>query len=291
MDSGGARNKFIFSLMKLSAEIPTRWRLSDRDLNFLIAVAAPDVRDKSRLREIIAKDDDFRNSFIGDEKVFRRLMNDDRVFLKISPLLFFEILLRNAARELSRLSYTLEKTRFMRIPVFDARALGELLNQQSLIIYLADMLSSFTRIESYTVSFRIGRGIWKKVRFNDMDILSLTRFCEAVEDEYRLGLYKRIADICLFTLGIFPDYAERSYRYPLSGEMRLQIAGGAGISPEEYERKGQEFYRLAAAHQAATELDLVQVFRALYENFHKAQKPLNFIAEYYLKTKRHALFG
>jgi hypothetical protein len=209
--------------MKMSAEIPTRWILSDRDLNFLIAAAAPDVRDKSRLREIIAEDEDFRNSFIGDEKVFRRLMDDDRFFLKISPLLFFEILLRNAARELSRLSYTLEKTRFMRIPVFDAPALGELLNQQS--------------------------------------------------------------------LGIFPDYAERSYRYPLSEEMRPQIAGRARISPEEYERKGQEFYRLAAAHQAATEADLVQVFRALYENFHKAQKPLNFIAEYYLKTKRHALFG
>jgi hypothetical protein len=277
--------------MKMSAKLPGRWRLSDRDLNFLIASAAPDVKDKSRLREIIAEDEDFRNSFIGDEKVLRRLMDDDRVFLKISPLLFFEILLRNAAKELSKLSYTLEKTRFMRIPVFDTRELAELLNQQSVIIYLADMLSSFTRIESYTFSFRIGTGVWKKIRFNDMDVLSLIRFCEAVEDKYRLGLYKRIADICLFTLGIFPDYAERSYRYPLSGEIRPQIAGGAGISLEEYERKGQEFYRLAAGHQAAAELELAQIFRALYENFHKAQKPLNFIAEYYLKTKRNHLFA
>ena len=31
--------------------------------------------------------------------------------------------------------------------------------------------------------------------------------------------------------------------------------------------------------------------RALHENFQKAKKPLNFIAEYYLGTKRHALFA
>jgi hypothetical protein len=36
------------------------------------------------------------------------------------------------------------------------------------------------------------------------------------EDEYRLAFYKRIADICLLTLGIFPDFAAQNYRYPLS---------------------------------------------------------------------------
>jgi hypothetical protein len=277
--------------MKMPVQMSTRWRLSDRDLDFLIAAAAPGVRDKPGLKKVIGEDEDFRNASIGDEKVFRRLMDDDRNFLKISSVFFFEILLRHAARELSKLSYTLEKTRSMRIPVFDTRQLVELLNQQSVILYLADMLSSFTRIESYTVSFRIGKGIWKKIRFNDMDIRSLIHFCEAIEDEYRLGLYKRIADICLFVLGIFPDYAERSYRYPLSGEIRPQIAGGSKISPDEYERKGQEFYRLAAGHQAAADLDLADVFRVLHENFQKAKKPLNFIAEYYLKTKRHSLFA
>ena len=277
--------------MKMSAKIPTKWRLSDRDLDFLVETVAPSVRDKSRLKEVIGDDEDFRNSFIGDERVFRRLMDDDWSFLKISPVLFFEILLRRAAKELSKLSYTIEKTRSMSIPVFDTGELVELLQQQSLIIYLADMLSSFTRIESYTFSFRIGRGIWKKIRFNDMDITSLIPFCDALEDQYRLGLYKRIADICLFVLGIFPDYAERSYRYPFSGEIRPQIAGGAKLSPEEYEHKGQQFYKLAAGHPAAVDLDLADVFSVLYENFQKAKKPLNFIAEFYLRTKRHSLFA
>lgn len=265
--------------------------LSDRDLDFLVEAAAPDVGDKSHLKKIIREDEDFRNSFVGDENVFRKLMADDEIFFKISPSLFFEILLRKAAGALSKASYTLEKTRSMSIPVFDTRDLVELLNDQSIVAYLANMLSTFTRIESYTVSFRIRKGIWKKMRFNDMDISSLIRFSEAVEDEYRLGLYKRIADVCLFILGIFPDYAERRYRYPLSGEIRPQISAGARISPEEYEKKGQQFYRLAAEHQAAVETDLSDIFWALHENFQKAKKPLNFIAEYYLSTKRNMLFS
>ena len=78
--------------------------LSDRDLDFLIEAAASDVGDKSNLRRIIREDEDFRNLFVSDEKVFYKLMADDEIFLKISPSLFFEILLRKAARELSRAS-------------------------------------------------------------------------------------------------------------------------------------------------------------------------------------------
>lgn len=278
-------------LRKMTTKKTKRSQLSDRDMDFLVATVAADTGDKSNLKKIIRQDEDFRNSFVGDEKVFNKLMADDEIFLKISPTLFFEILLRKAAKELSRASYTLEKTGTMRIPVFDTQDLVKLLNQQSLVIYMADMLSSFTKIESYTLSFRIRKGFWKKIRFNDMDINSLINFCEVLEDEYRLGLYKRIADVCLFILGIFPDYAQLSYRYPLSGEIRPQIPGGVKISPEEYEKKGQQFYRLAAEHESAVELDLSGVFWALHENFQKAKKPLNFIAEYYLITKRHFLFA
>ena len=267
-----------------------RFRLSEGDLDFLVEAASPEVRDKPRLKQIIREDEDFRNTFIGDEKVFRRLMDDEEVFLKISPTLFFEILLRRAANDLEQVSYTIEKTSTMRIPVFDTKDVVELLTKRSLLIYLADMLSSFTKIESYTISFRVRKGVWKKIRFNDLDIFSLVSFCEAVEDDYRLGFYKRIADICLFILGIFPDYAEHDYRYPFSGEVRPQIRGKVRISPEDYEKEGRRFYRLAAEHQSAKELDLSEVFWALHGNFQKAKKPLNFIAEHYLHYTRHKLF-
>ena len=115
--------------------------------------------------------------------------------------------------------------------------------------------------------------------------------CGAVEDEYRFGFYKRIADICLFILGLFPDYAERDYRYPFSGQVRPQIRGKLRISPEDYENEGRKFYKLAAEHPSAKELDLSEVLWALHGNFQKAKKPLNFIANHYLQYKKHKYFG
>ena len=266
-------------------------RLSERDLDFLVETACPEVTDKSRLKQIIREDEDFRNTFISDEKVFGKLMDDEEIFIKISPTLFFEILLRKAAKDLERASYTVEKTSTMRIPIFDTQDVAKLLSQEPLLIYLAEMLSSFTKIQSYSISFRVRKGIWKKIRFNDLDIVSLMDFCEAVEDEYRLGFYKRIADICLFILGIFPDYAERDYRYPFSGKLRPHISGKLRISPEGYEQEGRKFYKLAAEHQSAKEMDLSEVFWTLHGNFKKAKKPLNFIAEHYLHYRRDAFFG
>jgi hypothetical protein len=266
-------------------------RLSDSDLDFLVDTVSPEVRDKSRLKQIIRQDRDFRNRYIGDEKAFTRLMDDDELFLKISPTLFFEILLRKTASDLESVSYTVEKTSTMRIPVFDTKDVVELLTKEPLLGYLADMLASFTRVESYVISFRVKKGVWKKIRFNNLDIVSLMSLCQAVQDEYRLGLYKRIADICLFILGVFPDYAERDYHYPFSRELRPQIRGKLRMSPADYETEGRKFYRLAAEHQSARELDLSEVFWALHGNFQKAKKPLNFIAEHYLHYRRHKVFG
>jgi hypothetical protein len=213
-------------------------RLSGRDLDFLIDTVSPEVSDKAHLKQIIRGDEDFRNTYVADARIFRRVMGDDEILLKISPTLFFEILLRKAADDLSRAGYTLEKNRNMHIPIFDADDLVSLLNRESLLIYLADMLSSFTRVQSYTVSIRIRKGVWHKIRFNDLDIKSLISLCEVVDDAYRYNLYKRIGDICLFILGVFPVYAERNYRYPLSGKVRPAVAGRSRVSPRDYAKEG-----------------------------------------------------
>jgi hypothetical protein len=266
-------------------------RLSDKDLDFLVETVSPGVIDKPKLKQIVKEDEGFRNTFIDDEKVFRRLVNEEEAFLKISPVLFFEVLLRKVARDLKGASYTIEKTGTTKIPVFDTKDVVEFLAKESLLDYLADMLSSFTRIETYAFSIQVGEHIFEKIRVNDLDMVSLMDLCEAVEDTYRLGFYKRIADICLFIIGIFPDYAEYDYRYPFSGQLRPQFRGKARMSLEDYEKEGRKFYRLAAEHPSARELDLSEVFWALHEDFQKAKKPLNFIAEHYLRYKRYRFFG
>ena len=47
---------------------------------------------------------------------------------------------------------------------------------------------------------------------------------------------------------------------------------------------------MAAEHRSAQEIELTEVFWDLHENFQKATKPLNHIADYYLRYKRDALF-
>lgn len=267
-----------------------RRNLTDKDLDFIVETVAPDVSDKIRLKQILKEDDDFRAEFLSDERIFRRVMDEKEIFLKISPALFFEILLRKTLKDLKGKGYTWEKANNMKIPIFDSTEVVGFLEKEEHIAYLSDMLSSFTRIENYTIYLKIRKGIWRKVRFNDMDIQSLMAFCEMVDEEYRLGIYKRIADICLFILGVFPDWAERNYRYPVSKEVRPSIFGQPRISPEEYEKEGKRFYRLAATHKYVRDTAWEEIFWDLYENFQRAKKPLNFIADNYLRYTRQNIF-
>jgi hypothetical protein len=266
-------------------------RLSERDLDFLVGTTHPEVKDKYRLKQLIKEDEALRDNFIEDEKVFRRVMCDEEVFLRISPTLFFEILLRKTLKDLKEVGFTLEKTSRMTIPVFDTKEVVRLLAKKSLLQYLADMLSSFTKTQSYTVLLPVREGGWRQIRFSDLDLFSLMNLCQVVEDEYKLAFYKRVADLCLFILGIFPDYAEREYRYPFSGKVRPQVRGKKRVSPEEYEKEGRRFYRMAAEHPYAKQLALSDVFWTLHSHFEKAKKPLNFIAEHYLQTSRQMLFA
>ena len=266
-------------------------RYTDTDLDFLVSVVAPEVKDKAKLRQLIQQDEDFRDSFIGDEKTFCQVLADEELFLKISPRLYFEILLRKARKELETVSHTIETEGTKKIAVFDTKEVVELISRQPVLLYLAEMLSSFTKIESYSISYRVRKGIWRKIRFSDLDIDSLARFCESVEEEHRLGFFKRIADICLFMLGMFPGYVQFSYRYPSSGKLRPQIVGRVRRSAQEYLEEGRKFYKLAAEHPTARTYGLSEVFWLFHANFHAAQKPLNFIAEHNLHYQKQRLFG
>ncbi len=265
--------------------------LSDGDADFLIDTVSPEVRNRSRLKKILREDSDIRNSYVTDEKTFQKVLNEEESFVRISPALFFEILLRKTARDLQEAGYTFEISGRGKVPVFDTPEIVDLLRKEDLIVYLADMLSSFTRVQSYSFSIRVRKGIWKRFRFNDLDIASLLSLSQAADQEYRFPFYKRIADICLFILGIFPDFVAREYRYPHSDQLRPHIRGRLRMSPEDYAAEGRKFYQLAAEHPSARELCLEEVFRELQRSFDKAKKPLNFIADHYLPRTRDKYFG
>ncbi len=261
--------------------------LSEADLDFVVREAAPDAADTEHLKRLIREDEAFRRALVGDERVFVRVMTDEEVFLRISPALYFEVLLRRALVDLEQAVYTLEYDRAGTIPVFDTSAVVELLARRGVVGYLADMLSSFTRIRVSVTAVRVRRGIWRRVRTSDMDIDSLVRLCSAAEPEQRFAFYKRIADVCLFVSGLFPHSA--SSRLP--GKLGPTPAARARRSLEEYVQEGQRFYELAAEHPAARALELTGVLGLLGENFTTATKPLRFIASHYLHSKGHQLFA
>ncbi len=42
------------------------------------------------------------------------------------------------------------------------------------------------------------------------------RLCEVVGEEHRFGFYRRIADFCLFILGMFPEYVASDLKSSIS---------------------------------------------------------------------------
>jgi hypothetical protein len=218
-------------------------------------------------------------------------MADDEMFVRISPTLLFEILLRRTLEELKASTHTVERAGSQKVAVFDNDQSLALFSQDNVLEYLADMLSSFTRIRSYVTRVRVRKGIWRRIRFNDMDIDSLTRLCANVDPEQRFSLYKRMADVCLFVLGIFPEYVQFDYRYPSSRQVRPMATGRIRRSLEDYEVEGKRAYRLAAEHPTSAQVGLSKVMQLLHENFHAARKPLDFMSEHYLRFKRQRVFG
>jgi len=237
---------------------------------------------------MILEEQEFRQAIVGDERVFQRVISDAEVMVKLSPALYFEILLRKASKELELSAYTVERIGKETIPVFDTSGVTELMGQPRVLEYLAQMLASFTVIESQVRRVRVRRGIWRRIRHNDMDIDSLVQLCSAADEENRLGYYKRIADVCLFVSSVFQEH---SYFGQGGGQSTFPSSRRMRRSMEDYEWEGKRFYSLAESHPAARLAGLSDIFGVLREQFIYARKPLRFIASQYLHSSRANLFG
>ena len=259
---------------------------TENDLEFVVGEVAPDAKNKAQLKHLVSMDPDFRKAMVGDDRVFQRVIGDEEVFLQISPVLYFEILLRKSHKEIEAATHTVERLGRESIPVFDTPEVVQTLLCPGVISYLAQMLASFTRIQSTVISVRIRKGIRRRVRYDDMDIDSLRHMCTTADEEHRFGFYKRIADVCLFISTIFREHVLSGYGYPAS-----RRALSLRRSLDDYEQEGRRYYGLAEEHPAAGAMDLSEVFGLLRDHFIAAQKPLSFIATHYLHSRQNRIFG
>jgi len=267
-----------------------RWRLERRDLLFMIETLMPARDDKEHVADLIREDETFIEAMLDDDHLFQRLMGKEEVLLLVSPRLFFTVLLRRARRDLEREAFTIERRSRQKVPVFDTEQVIQLLEQEPLLDYLAGMLASFTRVESTTVPVRVRKGVWHKYRVSDLDVDSLVRYCQTLDEPFHFEPYKRIADLCLFLAGMFPEHIEAQYRYPQSLQIRPEVRGRICRRLEDYEAHGRAFYRLASEHERARVERLDDVLATLSENFILAEKPLAFLSNRYLRFARHSLF-
>lgn len=221
---------------------------------------------------------------LENELLFKRVMNEEEVFLSISPYLFFRILLKRAHRELRWESFTIERHGTQKVFVFDTDRLTELLERKDLRAYLACMLSSFTKVET-TVFYLIASGRVYKFKYSSIDMDDVEERLKLVDEEKRFPLLRRIGDIALFLLGIFPEYLAR----------RMIFRRSEKKNPEELirevEEKGSFYYYLASTHEEAKRLGLSEILYVLSQNFMLMKKPLNFIAERYLHARKSRLFN
>jgi len=272
---------------------PAAWEptLTESDLEFVVGEAAPEAHDKDQLKRLVREDREFRNAIVGDVAVFERLMSDDDALVKVSPALYFEVLLRRALSELEGAGHTLERTVRQSIPVFDTQEVVDLLAQPDVLDYLSTMLASFTRIRSFTTPVRVRKGIRHRITYNDMDVDSLLRFCSMADEAERFGYYRRIADVCLFLSEVFAGHTAYDTSYAASGRQRPSTTRGMRRGLEDYEREGRRFYGLAEKHPTARTIGLSGVLGLLREHFTSARKPLASIAAQYLHSRKRQFFG
>jgi hypothetical protein len=161
-------------------------------------------------------------------------MTDERSSSR-SPTLYFEILLRKTLTELERQAHRRTGGR-QSVPIFDAREVVELLSDPAVLDYLAQMLASFIRIQSYTVPVRVRpASAVASVTTTWMSIALCALRQRSMKTSF--AYYKRIADVCLFISGLFPEYALFDYRYPMSGQVRPLTAGAFGVVSKTTKRE------------------------------------------------------
>jgi len=254
--------------------------LTLNDLKIISKTLVPNYRDREKLYKTIREDEEILRKMLSDNRLFVHIMNNPNSYMEISPTLLFSILLRHMRDEIKKHAYTFENKDGESVVIFDAKDILNLLEKEEALDYLTELLVSFTRIHSFSTMHRIRKGIWRRLKYSDFDIDSLIRFSKTIDEKLRFRPFKKVADICLFILGIFPEYIEK-HEWPLSfGDRRL--ASHPEIRKIGFENYGSYYYQKASNMETAYTLGLHDLLNYFSENFKIAEKTLNYLTSRYL---------
>jgi len=263
--------------------------LTEADLRLLSAVA-PVLGGTAGL----ARDPAGIEARLADPRVFDAVFGSAGVAageaVLVSPFLAFGVAVHRAVTDLSAVDYLPERSGpRQRVPVFDTPELRDFLDSAARRLFLAELLASFTRVASgrYRVH---SAGRSRTRRFSELDPVRLAGLLEAMPEESRPGIYRRLGDVSLFLAGVFPDYSAahalgrfdvarllRSAQVPLAERDGLTAAPALDL----LEYLGARWYRAALAAAPVRTASLT-VVGEVAGRFRQARRILNHLADRYL---------
>jgi hypothetical protein len=270
--------------------------VTDGDLRLLAAVDAgvPPGEVPGEAAERLRRDPDTILELLADERVFEAVFGAEAVAagetLFASPFLAFAVAVHRAAADLASAGYVPERSGArQRVPVFDAPQLRDFLSSDARRLFLTELLASFTRVASgrYRVS---SGGRSRTRRFSELDPVRLAGLLDAVPDESRPGIYRRLGDVSLFLSGVFPDYVAARAFGPVDAARLLraaQVPAGdrerlaATPDIELLEHVGARWYRSALA-LVPVQTARLAVVAEVADRFRQARRVLNHVADRYL---------
>jgi len=263
--------------------------LTEADLRLLSAVAPAPGGTAG-----LARDPAGIEARLGDPRVFDAVFGPSGVAASeavlVSPFLAFGVAVHRAVTDLSAVDYLPERSGpRQRVPVFDTPELRDFLDSAARRLFLAELLASFTRVASgrYRVH---SAGRSRTRRFSELDPVRLAGLLEAMPEESRPGIYRRLGDVSLFLAGVFPDYSAahalgrfdvarllRSAQVPLAERDGLTAAPALDL----LEYLGARWYRAALAAAPVRTASLT-VVGEVAGRFRQARRILNHLADRYL---------
>ena len=228
---------------------------------------------------------------------------DDGLYA-VSPFLVFAAAVSRTAADLGTASYVVEWLGpRRRAPIFDVSGLQEFLAAGWRRLFLAELLTSYTRVASGSVVVPTRRGL-RRQRFSELDPVRLAGLLEVVSEAERPGIYRRLGDLALFLVGVFPDHtalhgmsAVEESRLLRAGRLRQPVERAAvpgfgdAHAVDLFEELGRRWYRLAHDLVPAPVPATVDVLSELAERFIDARRILNVVTDRYLFPFRAQWFG
>jgi len=266
-------------------------KFSSADFQFLADTLYDSDHKKRHFLDYIQKDLQALDHILNQEKLLQQTALQDNLFLRISPYIYFEILLRRSLCDIQRENYILENVGFLnkKIPVFEQQKVLDALSPDMVKDYLVELLVSFIRINNFTIYIRRGKGIYFKKTISDFDLDLLTEMAKEVDEPYRFFFLRRAGDIALFISGIFPENLFGGRNTAISSSRSRMMSRWVNQG-EELEKIGKTLYQKASESALAREYSLDSVLQLLSNNFPFTKKPLNVMSDRYLCFRKYDIF-